>query len=617
MLRGQQVYAPDPSLIADEGRVSIGRRLFATLPEDAHDRGPVIGGGGRWTLVADVRLDARDELCEELGIDPAEADGMSDAAVIMRSIERWEEDAIPKLVGDFAIILWDAQDHRLILARDFLGNRPLHYHHSPGFFAVASMPKGLHALPEVPREPNERAVAEFIGMFPEHGSSSYFRHVERVVPGEILVFSAQGIRRRDFWDFPYKPLRLRDQEYVEAVREVFDRAVAARLRGAGNKIAAHLSGGLDSSAVAATAARVAGTDRQVIAFTAAPPENFKQPAFPNRFNDESAHAAELAAMYPNIEHVIVRAGGKSPLAALDRNFFLLDRPLLNLCNGVWVDEILELAKARGLQVLLTGDMGNMTTSYDGFETLAQLLAGGRFWRLVRQAALLNRNGMAVRTIAGRLLGAFLPRAVWEAAYRLRGQNFDITNYTALSRDCADKLERDARALGISNSRQPWRNNFAVRKTFLRRTDLGNHLKGALGGWGVDLRDPTSDQRVVELCLSIPPEQFIKGGQTRSLARRAFADRLPQSIVRETRSGYQGADWHVGLRSDWDAVRDETDHMARLPTAAAIIDVDRLRRLVEAVDEVDWTSRQAESSYRLALLRGISGSHFLRRASGAN
>src|SRR6202007_1076045 len=109
---------------------------------------------------------------------------------VMRAVEQWQGEAFTRLIGDFALILWDARDQKLTLARDFLGNRPLHYHRSPAFLAVASMPKGLHALAEVPREPDERTVAEFLGMFPEHGSKSFFRDVERVEPGEIVSFSA-------------------------------------------------------------------------------------------------------------------------------------------------------------------------------------------------------------------------------------------------------------------------------------------------------------------------------------------------------------------------------------------------------------------------------------------
>ena len=156
MLRAQQVYAPAPPALWSAGDIALGRRLFSTLPEDRFDRGPVTGGGGRWTLIGDLRLDNRPELCEALAIEPARAALLSDAAVAMAAFERWEDEAISRLLGDFALALWDRDRARLLLARDFIGQRPLHYHRGAGFFAFASMAKGLHVLPQVPPAPRLR-----------------------------------------------------------------------------------------------------------------------------------------------------------------------------------------------------------------------------------------------------------------------------------------------------------------------------------------------------------------------------------------------------------------------------------------------------------------------------
>jgi hypothetical protein len=89
------------------------------------------------------------------------------------------------------------------------------------------------------------------------------------------------------------------------------------------------------------------------------------------------------------------------------------------------------------------------------------------------------------------------------------------------------------------------------------------------------------------------------------------------VLGETRAGYQGADWHRGLRAHWSLAREETERIACLPAAAAILDAPRLRGLLELDEGIDWNSQQTEFRYRLAFLRGISGGHFLRRATGAN
>jgi asparagine synthase (glutamine-hydrolysing) len=150
MLAAQQIYGPHDGRQWSDGPIAMGRRLFRTLPEDVHDRQPLQSRDGRLVLVADVRLDNRDELMTLLGLSSAAAQPLCDAAVLLESLGRWGAGALDRLVGDFAFALWDAPAQKLLLARDFLGQRPLHYHRGRGFVAFASMPKGLHALAEIP-----------------------------------------------------------------------------------------------------------------------------------------------------------------------------------------------------------------------------------------------------------------------------------------------------------------------------------------------------------------------------------------------------------------------------------------------------------------------------------
>ncbi|HEY0414268.1 MAG TPA: asparagine synthase-related protein [Allosphingosinicella sp.] len=618
MLKAQQVYAPEAPVARRDDEVALGRRLHRTLPEDRFDRGPVSGGDGRWTLVADVRLDNRDELGEALGLGAAEAASMADSTLVMKCIERWEDAAFGRLIGDFALAVWDRARTRFLLARDFLGHRPLHFHRAPGFFAFASMPKGLHALAEIPREPDTRAVSEFLALLPETGRRSFFRDIERVLPGEVLTVTRRGEEARRLWTFDREPLRLsRAEDYAEAVRASFDEAVRARLRGADGRVAAHLSGGLDSSAVTATAARQLLPEGRVTAYTAVPREGYEAKVPIGRFADEGPHAAAVAALYPNVEHVLVRASGQSPVANLDRNFFAYERPVLNLCNAVWSDAILEDARARGLKVLLTGQMGNMSFSYTGLEQLSALLARGRFVRLARESLLLRRRGTRLLSVVAHAIGPFLPQPLWRGANRLAGRRLDIADYSAIRPERAAELEREAAARGLDFGYRPRRDSVATRLWVLSRVDLGNYQKGALGTWGVDVRDPTADRRLIDLCLAIPPEQYLANGYTRALARRAFADRLPDAVLGETRKGLQAADWHEGLAAGRAEAEEQAGRIGALPAAADILDTEKMAGLLEAWPEGDWNAPGVQAPYRLALLRGLSGGHFIRKASGAN
>src|SRR5207302_503485 len=175
---------------------------------------------------------------------------------------------------------------------------------------------------------------------------------ERVEAGQIVTMTHAGIRTRRHSQWRHRTLTLRSaDDYAEGLRHHLDQAVRSRLRGAGDRVAAHLSAGLDSSAVATTAARLlAPSGGKVIAFTAVPRAECELRVPNGLIGDEGPLAAVTAAMHANIEHVLTRGGDRSPLDTLDRNFFLYDRPVLNLCNDVWWNPINDAVRARGPSV---------------------------------------------------------------------------------------------------------------------------------------------------------------------------------------------------------------------------------------------------------------------------
>jgi asparagine synthase (glutamine-hydrolysing) len=623
MLAAQHIYGPHASADWSAGDVALGRCLFRSLPEDRHDRQPLQGGGGRYALVADVRLDDREGLARALGLDSPDLPRTSDSALLLAAWERLGEGLFDAASGDYAFALWDSAERRLILARDALGGRPLHYHPGKGFAAFASMPKGLHALPEIPYAPDEVRGAEFLALLPEHGPRSFFEGISRVEPGEIVRISADGtVARRRHWQPRREAMRAPPGDFQEGLRHHLDQAVASRLRGSGGTVAAHLSAGLDSSAVAATAARLLARDNgRVVAFTSAPPPGFDSAAVRGGLADESALAAATAALYPNMEHVLVRSDvGRTVLDDIDRDFFLFERPLVNVDVQSWWNRINAEAQRRRIGVLLTGLNGNNTISYAGMELLPELLAGGRFLKLLRTARRLRRSGrVRLGTILAASVGPWVPERLWNAiSERRRGWSWDVTRYTTLrpERLRALDLPATARAHGLDLAYRPRRDPFGTRLWALRRVDWGNNVKGVLAGWGVDMRDPTADRRLVEYCLSLPAEAFLAGGIPRGLARAAFADRLPAEVVGETRKGIQSVDWFERLTTARSELRDEIARLEEVPAAAEALDLERMRALVEDWPE-DWSDGETEMAYGMALQRGIVSGRFFRKASRSN
>lgn len=614
MLQGQAPYGNSRSQI-DDGILAIGRNLWATLPEDRYDHGPQ--SRSKFRLVADIRIDNRPELVARLGIQPSDSRRMPDAALLFELLLKWGHGAVNYLVGEFAFAFWDGDRQSLLLGRDIFGHRPLYFHRGANFFAFASMPSGLHALSEVPYDFNTDFMLESLALLPHVGRSSYFKDIERVEPAHIVRVTRDGLEPHKYWQ-PPAPLSAaaHPKDYEEGLRSVFDQAVAAQLRGAGDTVGTHLSGGLDSSIVTTSAAKQLPSGK-VIAFTATPRTGFEGAAPRGTIASEAHLAAATASQYPNIEHVLVENNGGSPLEGLDRSFFYQQQPAANICNAVWGRAIHRAASERGLNTLLKGSAGNLSISYSGLEWLPFLLARGQLLSLFRNVVDLARNGMPLSSLGAQTLGPFLPLPLWRALRWLQGRTAGLSSYSAGNPSQLSELQRKAATRAMDLSGRPRRDPYEARLWGLTRHDGGNFYKGVLAEWGLSIREPAADKRVIEYCLAVPFEEYVRGGVPRSLARRAFSARLPQAVAGLRQRGYQSADWYENLGRDLEGFEREIDTIARCAGASDALDLEWLRETLRSWPQRGWDRQEVIGRYRWGLLRGISAGHFMRKVRGTN
>ena len=609
MLAGQAAYGTHEATAAADG-LAVGRRLFPLLPEDQFDT-TIQSEGGR-LLVADVRLDNRPELVDALGIRESDASQMPDSRLLLKCLLKWGEAGVERLAGEFAFAFWDPDRQALLMARDIMGFRPLHFHHGKSFLAFASMPSGLHAVPGIPYDFDEKVVAEHLAHLPYEGEASWFAGISRVLPGHTVRFQRQKIERSRYWSFP-NPEPSRRRDYAEGLRHVFDEAVRSQLRGADAGVATHLSAGLDSSAVTATAARLfPGT---VYAFTGTPRPAFDGVLPRGALGDESEAAALVARQFPNVTHIAVSGEG-SPLDHLDSTFGFYQGPELHLCNAVWIQAINKAVRERGLRVLLIGDEGNLTISYSAEEYLPYLLRHGRIAELARLWTLMLRRKASLPTIGARTLSPFLPTKVWHAALALGRRPVGLSR-TSINPDRLPGLRRRASELRTSFSGRSRTDPAEAREWVLSHRDSGNYVKGTLAQWGLSIRDPTADKRVIEYCMSVPPAEFIKDGVPRSLARRAFSDRLPIDTINSPVRGYQGADWYERLTPELARARAEVGFVERCSAASEVVSATWLKETLDNWPAADWGRPDVISRYRMGLLRGIAAGHFMRKVKGTN
>ncbi len=567
----------------------------------------------------DGRIDNREDLGHALG--RGDLNRRNNAEIALFCYEKWGDDFCDQIIGDFACAIWNTQGRRLFMAVDPGALRPLYYWLGANEILFASEQRGLFADPRVPRALDEDQIATWLCLLPRDLQRTFFRGIFRVPPGHRVTWE-RGTARLERWWRPERLPVLRlpaDRDYEVAVRAALHEAVRCRL-GNHEKVGAHLSGGLDSPSVTATAAQLlAKQGRRVAAFTAVPAHSTVDE--PRRFSDEWQHAAAVAAMYPNIDHVRVASDDRPLFDAMALRETVLDGPVTNPANAIWINAIGREARARGITVMLTSQMGNMSLSYDGGELLTAQLRRCKLFSAARTIVNLHRfGGRSWLGLFGDVADAVLPAAARRALRRAVGTpEPELCDLTIVDPGFvrAKGLEPRIRDLAFNVRNLARGNSHAVRLAMFDRSEQRSQWACATRRLhGIDTRDPTSDRRLIELCLSIPDDQFLRNGVARSLARRAMAGLLPDVILNERRRGLQAADWRYAFDAAMPDFAGELDRLDSSPLGRRCLDLPRMQDLLKrwpGPSEPDATSRQAYT----ALSRGIATGRFIRRIEGGN
>ena len=529
---------------------------------------PLISGNSRYLITADIRIDNRSELTAELGIARAQGKTLLDSELVLAAWSRWQTGFLDRLAGDFTISVYDKTNRRLILARDPSGQRPCFFSHDGSRFAFASMPSGLLAHPELRRGWNlegfrsalrdERAQPE-----------TYFCGVTRLLPGHCLNFENGKISIRRWWNPDLEPFSFSDADFVNGYREALDRAVESRLAGSQSLVGCYLSGGWDSNAVTATAAR--SKNVALAAFTAAPAEGFCGPTPPGYCADESGIAALAAKRYGAAHHVVRSA--PVTLEFLETQVIAYQEPARNILNSAWGEAIHHAAYSLGAKVLLSGALGNLTLNYGGLPVLAQFLSEESLSEWTRQALRISRrHDVRWRGILFNSFAPLVPTHFWRSLRKPPSARGSFLHPALREPTQSPKWRQPSASTALDRIR-----------TFTM-LDHGMITKGALVEANIDERDPFADRRLIEFSLRLPPRQLLYDGAVRPLARRALADRVPVEVLDAPLKGLQSADWQNRLsRSEADRI---FDSISTEPNVAEILDVKRIRGAIDRWPQTD-------------------------------
>lgn len=470
--------------------------IFANLRLDGDPigtEGGRVDPSGRYALLFDGRLDNR----QELGAGEEESD---DAVVLRLLVGGWE--TLDRLIGPWALLLVDLQEREAHLARDPTGERMLCWHVEPGRLRIAGEPAALPG-----RDLDEDTLSAFFAVREPAPDATFFRAVRQVPPGWRVTLSARGERRQRFWSSDPTLLRWSEAESAERFRELVTTAVRAHLRAPG-PAAVLMSGGLDSTTVAAHAARLLPKGAKVRAVS----WRFRE--LPKADESEYAQAMMTAA---GLEPVWVEGDGCWPLRDLATSPIDPSLPFENPYRELHAAAF-SAAAAGGSKALLTGHFSD--EMYHGVDAwwLRDSLARGD-WRTagsgLRDELRWRSRPEAWTPGLRRALGVLLLGTAWERLRSLRTPDWLIPSarkalprrplHPARHPEQAETLLSPFAMMGIAVEMR-------------RARDCG-----------IELRFPFRDRRLIEFALRLPADHLARPGWRKRLVWRAAEGWLPDEV----------------------------------------------------------------------------------------
>jgi len=507
---------------------------------------------GTLTLLSDARID--------------------EGGSILDAYETWGDACVDRLIGDFSFAIWDAARRRLFCARDFIGIRQLYYARTASAFIVSNAIAPILQHPEISGELEESSIAKFlIGGTSEFPVDTFHPQVKRLPPAHTLAWEGQRLDVRRYWSLPLDgAIRYRDpRDYVAHFQDVFDSAVADRLRGV-DAAAAMMSGGLDSTAVSVTAQRNLATPLR--AYTT---------SFATMLHDEEASWAARVAEASGMIHKVV-ARDECALFE-DASSYRRAEPFEDPLASVFLDLVRDAA--RHAPVMFAGEGGDVL-----FYT-----SHGYFPGLLRHGRLLQ-------------FGIDIASHAW------RNHELPPLNLRAVVKKWFGAAPK-RRAAFPPWIREDISHRYSLREQFQSESDIGElhpvrpeaHRALMQPFWqrlfetwdpnetGIPIRIvyPFFDQRLVELLFAFPPMPWFA---RKHLLREAMRGRLPEEVRRRPKTPMAGDPLRIVMRRSIGQLRDILDAVSEM---ADFIDASKLLGYLESEDGDGSSDLLAASPFCLA------------------
>jgi asparagine synthase (glutamine-hydrolysing) len=476
----------------------------------------------------------------------------SDTETILHLYEEYGADCVQHLRGMFAFAIWNRRDRRLFVARDRLGIKPLYYWCDGRTFLFASEIKAILAYPGVRTEFNQSVLAEYLAFGYIAGPATLFAGIQKLLPGHTLEVSETGqLQIRQYWDLSFEQdanEHPRDY-YVKRYRELLEESVASHLMSE-VPLGVFLSGGLDSSVVAALATRAHRGPLQTFSV------GYAEDAF-----SELSYARQVAEHIGSAHHE-VRMSREEFFDALPELIWHEDEPIV-WPSSVSLHFVARLAREH-VTVVLTGEGADETLA--GYTRYAFTLKNSRadgVYRALTPAFLRNLVRAGINdshlpaNLHRKLEHTFLVRdgGAWSSFYF---DNFYSAFTANEQKDLLDDEVIDLAGDAYAGSMNYWNKSNGNMLHRLLYTDIKTYLVELLMkqdqmsmAASIESRVPFLDHKLVEFTATVPARYSIKGLSGKSILKSAAEDLLPKSVIYRKKMGFPTpwAQWLAGETLD--------------------------------------------------------------------
>jgi asparagine synthase (glutamine-hydrolysing) len=549
MMRDVLVHrGPDEAgFFADDHAGLVHRRL--SIIDLAQGQQPLANENGTIRIVFNGEIYNHVEVRPELEAAGHRYRTRCDTETIVHAYEEWGDACVERFRGMFAFAIWDAPRRRLLLARDRMGIKPVYWTVVNSRLLFGSEIKAIFESGLVRPEANDRAIPELLATRYLSGSETLFKGIYRLLPGHLLTFERGVVTTRQWWDIPVgrgngDEAPLDDATAVAGFRTRLEDAVRTRLM-ADVPLGMFLSGGLDSSAIAAVMARM--IDRPIETFSVA----FRQRAF-----SEVGYARQVAQSIGANPHEVV-IGEADFFGALPRLVWHEDEPIAHP-SSVPLYFVSMLAREH-VKVVLTGEGSDeLLAGYGKYPRALANWSAGRVWSLAPDPirhfvrdTIVPRLPSRVARYASRSFLAMprTPEAMFFdnfAAIRLqRQQGLLDARLAASATPAAYAASRAYFDAPHGRSTTLDRLLYADLKTYLVELLMKQDQMSMAAS--IESRVPFLDHHLVEFAAALPPRMKLRGFTTKWILREAVKTLLPQTILTRPKMGFPVpfAEWMRG------------------------------------------------------------------------